>query len=133
MERKYDSAVKRFARARDSESLLALWSESVARGEVPGAFWALMTHPKADSTVQALAYEEVHMLSHQVGAGQRADLKRLAEAERELKMLKREFDDLYERTRRQAEDREQRIRRSGADTGPAGCGSDPSERARAGA
>jgi hypothetical protein len=103
MDRKYQGTVKRFDQARDSESLLALWFECLARGEVAGAFWALMTHPKADERVQRLAYEEVHMLSHQVGAAQRADLRRLAETQEELETLRRDFDALHARARRQAE------------------------------
>ena len=71
LERKYQSVVMRFARVREPDALYILWSEFLARGEVPGAFWALMTHPKADPSLLNQAYEEVHMLSHQVGAGQR--------------------------------------------------------------
>jgi chromosome segregation ATPase len=48
------------------------------------------------------------MLSHQIGAGQRADLKRLDETEAALKQLQRDFDN---RQRRQIEDREQQIDR----------------------
>ena len=110
LERRYQSAVMRFARARDADALRDLWSESLARGEVPGAFWALMTHGKADAAVLALAFEEVHMLSHQVGAGLRADLKRLAETQRDLNTLKRESDTLQRRARDQADEREARIR-----------------------
>lgn len=109
LERKYRSVVERFARAREPDAVRALWTEFLARGEVPAAFWALMTHPKADHRVLNQAYEEVHMLSHQVGAGQRADLKRLAETRSELQTLKRDFDALHNRARRQAEDREGQI------------------------
>lgn len=110
MDRKYQGLINRFDRARDPEALLALWADSVVRGEVAGAFWALMTHPKADERVQRLAYEEVHMLSHQVGAAQRADLRRLAEAQAELESLRRDFDALHDRARRQSEQRDALIR-----------------------
>lgn len=109
LERKYRSVVERFAKAREPDALRALWAEFLARGEVPAALWALMTHPKADHGVLNRAYEEVHMLSHQLGAGQRADLKRLAETRSELETLKRDFDALHNRLRRQAEDREGQI------------------------
>lgn len=110
MDRKYQGLIKRFDRARDPESLLVLWADCVVRGEVAGAFWALMTHPKADERVQRLAYEEVHMLSHQVGAAQRADIRRLAETQEELGFLRRDFDALHERARRQSEQRDALIR-----------------------
>ena len=109
LEKKYAASVRRYAKARDPEALLALWSESLATGEVPGGLWALMTHPKADHALLTLAYEEVHMLSHQIGAGQRADLKRLAETRAELERLQRDFDTLHKRSRHQGAAREARI------------------------
>lgn len=110
MDRKYQGLIKRFDRVRDPESIGALWADCLVRGEVAGAFWALLTHPRSDERVQRLAYEEVHMLSHQVGASQRADLRRLAQTEAELSTLRRDFDALHERTRRQGEEREALIR-----------------------
>jgi hypothetical protein len=110
IEKKYAASVRRYAKARDADALIALWRESLATGETPGGLWALMTHPRADQKVLTLAYEEIHMLSHQIGAGQRADLKRLAETRGQLDQLQRDFDALYTRTRQHAEAREARIR-----------------------
>ncbi len=109
LDKKYAATIRRYSKARSPEDLLALWSEALACGEVPGAFWALMTHPKADPSVMALAYEEVHMLSHQIGAGQRADLKRLSETRQELAQLRRDFDASQQRTKQQADSREREI------------------------
>ncbi|AFL73312.1 DUF2325 domain-containing protein [Thiocystis violascens] len=106
LEKRYAGVVRRFAKARSPEELLALWAEALGSGQVPAALWAIMTHPKADAAVMALAYEDVHMLSHQIGAGQRADLKALAETGQELARLKREFDALQRRTREQTDTRE---------------------------
>jgi hypothetical protein len=110
MDRKFRGTLKRFERARDPQALRALWADCLARGEVAGAFWALMTHPRSDATVLRLAYEEVHMLSHQVGASQRADLKRLSETQLELESLSRDYDALCARSRRQSDEREGLIR-----------------------
>ncbi len=109
LEKKFAAQVKRFARARSTEQLTGLWDQALALGEVPGALWATLTHPKCDTALRTRCFEEVHMLSHQVGAGQRADLRRLNAAERDRDELRRAFDDLQRRTRRQLEDREQRL------------------------
>jgi hypothetical protein len=109
LEKKFASQVRRFARARSSEQLTGLWDQALALGDIPGALWATLTHSKCDTALRMRCFEEVHMLSHQIGAGQHADLRRLNEAERERDELKRAFDDLQRRTRRQLEDREQRI------------------------
>ena len=109
LEKKFAASVRRYTKARDADALLTLWSESLATGDVPGGFWALMTHPRADQRVMTRAYEEIHMLSHQIGAGQRADLKRLTETRTQLERLQRDFDQLHTRTRQQADLREARI------------------------
>jgi len=109
LEKKHASAVRRFSKARTREQLDTLWQDALACGAVPGGFWALVTHPKCDRTLRDRAREDVHMLSHQIGAGQRADLKRLAETQSELAGLKHDFDALYKRSRKQLEEREKRI------------------------
>ncbi len=111
LEKKYATTINRYAKARTTEALTALWSESLASGNVPGALWALMTHPKADQSALVRAYEDVHMLSHQIGAGQRADLKRLSETREELERLQRDFDKLHKRSAQQANERERHVSR----------------------
>ncbi len=84
LERKYAAAVARFAKVRERTLLIALWREALADGGVPGALWAVVTHARADAELLAMAYGDVHMLSHQIGAGQRVDLARLAQIRTEL-------------------------------------------------
>jgi hypothetical protein len=87
LERKCASAIGRFAKVRDSAGLMALWHEALASGGAPGALWALVTHPRADAQVLAQVYGDIHMLSHQIGAGQRADLAQLTQTRAELAEL----------------------------------------------
>ncbi len=109
LDKKYASQVKRFSRAKTLEQLTELWEEGLARGEAPSALWATLTHPACDDALKARTFEEIHMLSHQIGAGQRADLKRLKEAEAELQTLQRDFDAAQKRHWCQLEEREHRI------------------------
>jgi hypothetical protein len=109
LDKKHAAHVRRFSKARTRQQLDALWQDALACGEVPGGFWALLTHPRCDRRLQDRAREEVHMLSHQIGAGQRADLKCLAETRSELANLKHDFDAWHRRTRKQLEVREKRI------------------------
>lgn len=83
LERKYQIHIIRFERARSDAEVLALWQEHCARGEVAGALWAATTHKAASIATRQRLYADVHMLSHQVGAGQAADTRRLAYLERE--------------------------------------------------
>ena len=60
-----------------------MWSEAVRRGEIPGAYWAILTHPVTTQAIIREAFGEVHMLSHLVGSANRADLRRLCQLEAE--------------------------------------------------
>jgi len=83
LDARYAGAVRRFADARDVESVFALWQEALANGDIPPAYWALMTHPSTTMEVRQTAFGELHMLSHLVGAANRADLRRLVALEAE--------------------------------------------------
>ncbi|MGC3984961.1 MAG: DUF2325 domain-containing protein [Pseudorhodoferax sp.] len=69
-------AIKRFA-ALDGDALHQAWQQALASGEVPGAYWALLTHAQTSPELRKRAFGDVHMLSHLVGAANRADIRRL--------------------------------------------------------
>lgn len=109
LDRAHESLLRRFARARSREQLEALWQQALHQGEVPGGFWALVTHPLCDAVLDRRAYEEVHMLSHQIGAGQRADLKELRDARVAIQRLRRDLDEQQRRYRQSVDQRDQRL------------------------
>jgi hypothetical protein len=82
LDRRHHAAINQFGKARTEEEVRALWQESVTRGEIPGAYWATLTHPATTRALIREAFGEVHMLSHLVGAANRADIRRLSELER---------------------------------------------------
>jgi hypothetical protein len=73
--------ISQFAKAAGEAQLRILWREAVRRGEIPGAYWAALTHPAATPAIVREAFGEVHMLSHLVGAANRADIRRLCQLE----------------------------------------------------
>jgi hypothetical protein len=87
LDRKFALHIDRFARVKTDAEVLALWKEHLERGEVAGALWAAMTHRSASPDTRYAVYGDVHMLSHQVGAGQAADVTRLGHLERECAAL----------------------------------------------
>jgi hypothetical protein len=88
LDERHAGAVRRFASLATEEALLAQWNEAVRQGDIPPAYWALMTHPQATLRVRQAAFGEVHMLSHLVGAANRADLRRLVALEEENAALR---------------------------------------------
>ncbi len=80
--------IRKFKAADSEAALRDLWRQAMASGEIPGAYWALMTHSCVTPAVRALAFGDVHMLSHLVGASNRADIRRLVALEEECQQLK---------------------------------------------
>ena len=77
MDGKFRAAIHASQAARCDATLEAFWSHALAKGDIPGPYWALMTHPLVTDPLIVRAFGEVHMLSHLTGAANRADAKRL--------------------------------------------------------
>jgi hypothetical protein len=111
LDRRHRSAIARCASAKKTADLLALWEESLRQGDIPGAYWAVLTHPVTTEAVVKRVFGDVHMLSHLVGAANRADIRRLRQFEQENAALLAKI----ERQQRQLRDgfavRDQSIRR----------------------
>ncbi|EFL49665.1 conserved hypothetical protein [Solidesulfovibrio fructosivorans JJ]] len=84
LDKKYRKDLRAFLRVDDPEKLRRMWRERADAGDVPGPFWAIMSHPNVPQWLMREVYGEVHMLSHRVGAANRADLSRLAWLEEKL-------------------------------------------------
>jgi hypothetical protein len=111
LDRRHRTVIGRFDKADTVDAVRALWREAVGHGDIPGAYWAAMTHPATNDALIREIFGEVHMLSHLVGAANRADIRRLSELEAENATLRdklvRQQDHLREGlTRRDAKIRE---------------------------
>lgn len=96
LDRRHKLSISQFARARTEAELTAMWRDAVKRGDIPGAYWAVLTHAATTPALVRLVFGEVHMLSHLVGAANRADIRRLCD-------LEQRNADLEQRLRRQQE------------------------------
>jgi hypothetical protein len=83
LDRRHAIAIKQYAKAKDEDALRQLWDASMRRGDIPGAYWALLSHAAATEAIVKKAFQDVHMLSHLVGAANRADIRRLRQLEEE--------------------------------------------------
>ncbi len=82
LDERHHVAINRFAKATTEDAVRSLWRDAVRRGEIPGAYWADTDASGHDAgAIIRDAFGEVHMLSHLVGAANRADIRRLCELE----------------------------------------------------
>ncbi|MBO6950208.1 MAG: DUF2325 domain-containing protein [Rhodospirillales bacterium] len=92
LDRKHASAIRRLAKASSPDDLTRAWEEALEAGDIPGPFWALMSHPDTPARLAERMFADVHMLSHLVGASNRADIRRLNLLEEELAEAREDRD-----------------------------------------
>jgi hypothetical protein len=111
LDRRHKVALNQCAKAKDAAAVAAFWDDAMKRGDIPGAYWAVLTHPATTHELVKRVFGEVHMLSHLVGAANRADIRRLRQLEEDNAALAARI----ERQQRQLRDgftaRDETIRR----------------------
>ena len=60
LDQRHEPVVQRFARAHDLQALTALWDEALRHGEIPGAYWAILTHRHVNADLRQKAFGDVH-------------------------------------------------------------------------
>ena len=111
LDRRHEMALRQFARAKDTAAICALWEDAMRRGDIPGAYWALLTHPVTTDAMVKQAFGEVHMLSHLVGAANRADIRRLRQLEEDNAALAATLERQQKQLRDGFTSRDETIRR----------------------
>lgn len=109
LDQRHDATLRKFARAKDAVSLRVLWDEALHSGEIPGAYWAVLTHRHATQELHQKAFGDVHMLSHLVGAANRADIRRLVALERENHELRERLERQQQRSQEAAAEHAQEL------------------------
>ena len=100
LERRYVQEVRHFKSAKTVQALAALWSQAIRQGDVAGAFWAALVHPRCDAVMQEVLCRDMHMLQHQAGANARIDVARFSAVLDENAVLTRELGRTQERSTR---------------------------------
>jgi hypothetical protein len=91
LDQRYAPALRLAAQHKSTEALTRWWAAAQHGKDVPGALWATLTHARCDTGLQEQVLRDIHMLQHQVGAANRADLQRLDKLAEENAILGREL------------------------------------------
>jgi len=105
----------RLAAACKTTLALAAWWAAAAQGQplregeppldVAACFWATLTHARCEHSLQEQVLRDIHMLQHQVGAANRADLGRLEALADENAVLAAELARVQQRSQRVLQER----------------------------
>lgn len=88
LDKRHKTAIGRYDKVSSAGQMRALWQADLKGGDIPGGYWAAVTHPAATDDLVRQIFGEVHMLSHMVGAANRADIRRLRDLEIENDRLR---------------------------------------------
>jgi uncharacterized protein DUF2325 len=99
LDRRHRVAIGRFGKAATAAEVRSCWDDAMRSGDIPGGYWALMTHPRTTDDLVRRAFGDVHMLSHLVGAANRADIQRLRLLEDEKAALEEKLQRQQRRLR----------------------------------
>lgn len=102
LDQRYQLVLRRAAKLKTTEELAAWWIEASAGHDLPGAFWATLTHPRCTPALEYAVLGQVHMLQHQVGMATRVELERFEALIDENAVLARELGQAQGRSMRQA-------------------------------
>ncbi|WP_394483827.1 DUF2325 domain-containing protein [Roseateles sp. LYH14W] len=105
LEQRFSLDVRHAAQAKCRESLMTWWRNRAAQGEIAGALWATLTHARCDEWLEMRVLGQVHMLQHQVGSAQRADLAAHRELSAEHQALARDYAEVQQRMTAWSQDR----------------------------
>jgi len=97
-------ALRQAALAKSTEALSAWWDTALQRGDVAGAFWATLTHPRCTPALEHRVLGQLHMLQHQAGMVARVNLDRVESLIDENAVLAGELGRAQQRSQRQAAD-----------------------------
>ena len=111
LDQRHEIVIKRFAKLQGEASAIQCWAEHRKAGDIPGAYWAVLTHPDVGLSGIRRAFGDVHMLSHLVGAANRADIRRLTALEDENAALRDKVERQQTRLQQEIAARDQTIRR----------------------
>lgn len=77
LDKRHATSITKLRKYKTEDELLEYWLSALENGDIPGPYWALLSHPFTTTALCERAFADVHMLSHLVGASNRSDIKRL--------------------------------------------------------
>lgn len=109
LDQRFQLVVGHATKLKSTEELAAWWLETSGGHDLPGAFWATLSHPRCTPELEYSVLGQVHMLQHQVGMATRVELERFELLIDENAVLARELAGAQERSMRQAAGFAQRV------------------------
>ena len=97
LDKRHGGAIRKVRSLKSEQELESFWSTAIKAGDIPGPYWAILSHPDATEKLSERMFADVHMLSHLVGASNRASVRRLTQLENENDAQRNKFSKIQKR------------------------------------
>ena len=115
LDQRFMRTLRQSATLKTTVALAKWWGEALQGLDVAASLWATLTHARCDAGLQEQVLRDIHMLQHQLGAANRADLQRLEMLADENAVLVRELSNVQRRSGQLLEERARLIENQAAD------------------
>lgn len=109
LDQRYAGALRLSRPLKTTEALAEWWAAQTNGRDVPGALWATLSHPRCDAALEERVLSDIHMIQHQNGAADRADLAKMNALLAEKEVLARELGAAQQRCLQQAADHARKV------------------------
>lgn len=115
LEQRFIRTIRLATQQKTASALESWWTEAKEGHEVAASLWATLTHARCDAKLQEQVLQDIHMLQHQLGSANRADLQKLSALSDENGVLARELAQVQARSTRLLQERSQTIEQQSAE------------------
>ncbi|MFY7865216.1 DUF2325 domain-containing protein [Roseateles sp.] len=115
LEQRFIRTVRLATQEKTTSALAHWWAQAKEGHEVAASLWATLTHARCDTTLQEQVLQDIHMLQHQLGSANRADLQKMQALNDENGVLTRELARVQERSTRLLQERSHAMEQQAAE------------------
>jgi hypothetical protein len=77
LDKRHSSTIRKVRAMNTEVELHEFWVGALSSGDIPGPYWSILSHPNSTIELAERMFADIHMLSHMVGASNRADIQKL--------------------------------------------------------
>jgi hypothetical protein len=92
LDKRHALSIRKVRAMKEEYELRDFWAKSLDDGDIPGPYWAVLSHPSNSEELGEQMFADVHMLSHLVGASNRANISKLQEVQEHIADLDQKFN-----------------------------------------
>ena len=92
LDKRHALSIRKVRAMKEEYELRDFWAKSLDDGDIPGPYWAILSHPSNSEELGEQMFADVHMLSHLVGASNRANISKLQEVQEHIADLDQKFN-----------------------------------------